>query len=322
MDKCIERGTILVESVELLDEIEIRNFQEGDMPLLGELYNSVNSRENATFWWVGDSDNWVNVFCAFEQGKMIAKGQVSIIDIVPSGRSAESKHLIYLNLKTIAERETDLNLLEQLYPYLYSRAMELKESLSHEHGTLLCVGNDPSENANSQFFIQQKGFRHRESLFTMERDLTQSIPELQISDDLQCTPWAMESSQEEIEYLQLEAQIWPDTALGMERLSQYKQNPLWTAMVVREADTIVGSLMAWREEGKGVIEDVFVREPWRNRGIAKYMLIQALNYLKGNGLESAELMVLTTNNSALSLYGSVGFNMIKEEVRYCVELSK
>ncbi|MEC0089479.1 GNAT family N-acetyltransferase [Paenibacillus macquariensis] len=290
------------------------------MPLLGELYNSVTSRENATFWWVGDPDNWVNVFCAFEQGKMVAKGQVSIINIVPSGRSADSKHLIYLNLKTIQERESDHNLLELLYPYLYSRALELKESLSHEHGTLLCVGNDSSEIANSQFFIQEKGYRHKESLFTMERDLKQPILEVQLSEGLQCTPWAMDSSQEEFEYLQLDAEIWPDTPIGMERLSQNKQNPLWISIVVREVDTMVGSLMAWREEETGVIEDVLVREPWRNRGIAKYMLTQAMKYLKGNGLESAELMVLTTNNNALSLYESMGFNRIKEEVRYCIDL--
>ncbi|OAB36955.1 acetyltransferase [Paenibacillus macquariensis subsp. defensor] len=304
----------------MLGEIEIRNFQEGDMPLLGELYNSVTSRENATFWWVGDPDNWVNVFCAFEQGKMVAKGQVSIINIVPSGRSADSKHLIYLNLKTIQERESDHNLLELLYPYLYSRALELKESLSQEHGTLLCVGNDSSEITNSQFFIQQKGFHHKESLFRMRRDLNQSIPELLISDDLPFKHWTMDSSQEENEYLELEAAIWPDTPLGLERLTQYKQNPLWTAMNVREEDTIVGSLMAWRDEDGGVIEDVFVREPWRNRGIAKYLLTQALSYLKDNGLESAELMVLTSNDNALSLYESVGFQMIQEEVRYCVDL--
>ncbi|MEJ1715197.1 hypothetical protein SMA37_26650, partial [Escherichia coli] len=84
----------------------------------------------------------VNVFCAFENGKMVAKGQVEVFNIVPVGRSAESKHAIYLNLKTVPERESDLNLLEQLYSYLFSRAKELKESLSQEYATLLFVGND------------------------------------------------------------------------------------------------------------------------------------------------------------------------------------
>lgn len=316
-----ERGMLLGNLDPLLKRIEVRNFQQNDMPLLGELYNSVNSRENATFWWVGDSDNWANVFCAFEDGEMVAKGQVEVFNIVPAGRSVESKHAIYLNLKTVPERESDLILLELLYSYLFSRAMELKESLSQEYATLLCVGNDASETINSQFFIQEKGFRHMSSLFTMRRDLKDPISVLPLRNEFQLRHWKMESSYEESEYLELDAEVWPDTPLGLERLSQHKQNPLWTAMVVREADTIVGSLMVWREEDKGMIEPVFVRAPWRNRGIAKYMLTQALTYLKINGLESAELMVLTTNESALSLYESVGFNRMKEEIRYAIELS-
>lgn len=84
------------------------------MPLLGELYQSLRSKENTIFWWIGDEDNWVNVYCAFEGGKMVAKGQVDIINIVPSGRSKDTKHSIYVNLKTIPERESDYDLLEQV----------------------------------------------------------------------------------------------------------------------------------------------------------------------------------------------------------------
>ncbi|MNJ64865.1 putative acetyltransferase [compost metagenome] len=91
-------------------------------------------------------------------------------------------------------------------------------------------------------------------------------------------------------------------------------------MVIRQADAIVGGLMAWQEVDHGVIEDVFVREPWRKRGIAKYLLAQALKYLRANQLQSATLMVLTTNKSALALYESVGFCPDKEEIRYFTKL--
>lgn len=79
--------------------------------------------------------------------------------------------------------------------------------------------------------------------------------------------------------------------------------------------------MAWQEEDHGVIEDVFVREPWRKRGIAKYLLTEALRYLKSNQLQYANLMVLTTNKSALTLYESVGFYADKEEIRYFTQLN-
>jgi len=27
------------------------------------------AKENTTFWWIGDEDNWSNVYCAFEDRK-------------------------------------------------------------------------------------------------------------------------------------------------------------------------------------------------------------------------------------------------------------
>ncbi|EWH32382.1 GNAT family N-acetyltransferase [Lysinibacillus sp. fkY74-1] len=301
-------------------EFFIRNFEHGDMPLLGELYQSVTAKDNATFWWVGDEDNWSNVYCAFEDGKMVAKGQVSIINVVPPGRSKENNHSIYINLKTISEREQDITLLDKVYQYLLTRAKQLKVTLPQEYGTILCVGNDSKETANNQFFIQ-KGYLPLNSLYSMNRDLTEPVVELKLQEEFQFSHWSMETSSEERDYLNIEAEIWPDAPLGLNRLSEYKKNKLWTSMVIRQIDTIVGGLMTWQEEDYGVIEDVFVREPWRKRGIAKFTLTQALKYLKSHKLQKATLMVLTTNKSALSLYESVGFYTDKEEIRYFTKLN-
>nr|WP_260987023.1 GNAT family N-acetyltransferase [Paenibacillus terrae] len=304
---------------QLSPETVIRNFQHADMPLLGDLYQSVTAKGNVVFWWVGDEDNWNNVYCAFEKGKMVAKGQVSIINVVPPGRSKENRHSIYMNLKTIPERNNDLELLEKVYLYLLARAHQLKETLSEEYGTMLCVGNDSSETANNQFFIQ-KGYLHLNSLYRMNRNLAEPIPELGLQDGYHFAYWKMETPSEEQQYLDVEAEIWPDTPLGLNRLSEYKKNHIWTSMVIRQTDIIVGGLMTWQEEDHGVIEDVFVRESWRNRGVAKYLLTQALRYLRSNHLNNANLMVVTSNKTALSLYESVGFYTELEEVRYFIPL--
>lgn len=270
------------------------------MPLLGELYQSVTAKDNATFWWVGDEDNWSNVYWAFEDGKMVAKGQVSIINVVPPGRSKENNHSIYINLKTISEREQDITLLDKVYQYLLTRAKQLKVTLPQEYGTILCVGNDSKETANNQFFIQ-KGYLPLNSLYSMNRDLTEPVVELKLQEEFQFSHWSMETSSEERDYLNIEAEIWPDAPLGLNRLSEYKKNKLWTSMVIRQIDTIVGGLMTWQEEDYGVIEDVYVREPWRKRGIAKFTLTQALKYLKSHKLQKATLMVLTTKISLISI---------------------
>lgn len=298
----------------------IRHFQKEDMPSLGELYKSVTAKKNATFWWVGDEENWGNVYCAFEGGRMVAKGQVSVVNVVPPGRPPENKHAIYVNLKTVPEREHDEELLEKLYRLLYQKASELKQNLPQEYGTTLCVGNDSTEAANNSFFIE-KGFRRLNSLFRMRRELDQPVGERALDAAFQFSPWQMETLEEERQYLQVEAEIWPDTPLGAERLAEYKKQPLWTSLVIRDKSTLAAGLMAWQEEDHGIIEDVFVREPWRQRGFAKFLLTQGLQYLHAHGLPYACLTVLTTNQSALSLYESVGFYVEREEVRYFTELA-
>ena len=299
---------------------EIRNYKQDDWAQLGELYGAVSAEGNAVFWWIGEEENWVNVYCAFEDGKMVAKGQVSIINIVPPGRLAENKHSIYLNLKTLPDRANDTVLLDTIYSYLYERALRLKETLSCEYGTQLCVGNDHAEHLNNQYFTESKGFRHLISLYQMKRNLDEPISMLSLDSDFLCYDWMMETAQEESDYLEMDAEVWPDTPLGLNRLVEYKQKPLWKAIAVREQNTNVGSLMVWKDEDKGSIEDVFVRSPWRKRGVAKFMLTEALNYFKMHGLESAHLMVLTDNNHALQLYESVGFRAESEEIRFYIDL--
>ncbi|WP_353049557.1 GNAT family N-acetyltransferase [Paenibacillus sp. ISL-20] len=122
-------------------------------------------------------------------------------------------------------------------------------------------------------------------------------------------------------YLKLEAEIWPETPLGLERLREYKEHSSWTATNVLEGDTIIGSTMAWLDEGNvGVIEDVFVRDPWRQRGIAKYLLYRAMSYLQDQGSASVKLEVKAANEAALSLYQSVGFAKDQEEHRFYLSL--
>lgn len=294
-------------------------FQQKDLPLLGELYQAITAEGNAIFWWVGDQEHWENVYCAFEDGKMVAKGQVSIIDTVPPGRPANNYHSIYINLKALPQRDEDYDLLEQVYQPLLHRAQQLKATLLGEHETRLCVGNLKEESLNLEFFIQ-RGFMYLNSLFGMSRSLKMPIPITEIPEGLLYSPWSMATPEEESAYLDIEAEIWPDTPLGHHRLAEYKQKPGWTALVVREQNEIVASLMVWQEAGYGVIEDVFVRKPWRQRGIAKYLLTQALSYLQARHLPYASLMALTTNQSALTLYQSLGFTVDREEIRYSITI--
>lgn len=52
----------------------------------------------------------------------------------------------------------------------------------------------------------------------MNRDLNEPIPELKPQEGFQFSYWKMETSREERDYLDVEAEIWPDTPLGLTRM--------------------------------------------------------------------------------------------------------
>lgn len=300
----------------------IRNFQQADMPLLGDFYQAVTEGRKVVFWWIGPEQNWENVYCAFENDWMVAKGQVEVINAVRDGSPQESKHTIYLNLKVLPERESDYELLNQIYEKLYNRALELKKLLSTNYETNLCVGNFETEVSNNQFFVTEKGFKQLNTLYTMNRDLNEPIESVNlVKPDLKWEHWQMNSFEEEKEYLEVEAEIWPDAVLGINRLREYKNHKYWTSITIRENGAIIASTMAWKEDEIGVIEEVFVRKQWRKQGIAKFLLITALTYLKEKGLKEAKLMVDTQNDKALNLYKSIGFEVTEEEKRFFIELN-
>lgn len=63
---------------------------------------------------------------------------------------------------------------------------------------------------------------------------------------------------------------------------------------------------------RGHTQDVFVRRPWRRRGLARSLLVQSVEMFREMGMEETALGVDTQNPSgALRLYESVGYRAVK-----------
>lgn len=62
---------------------------------------------------------------------------------------------------------------------------------------------------------------------------------------------------------------------------------------------------------RGYTQDVFVRRPWRRRGLARSLLVQSIQMFRAMGMEETALGVDTQNPSgALALYESLGYRPI------------
>jgi len=63
---------------------------------------------------------------------------------------------------------------------------------------------------------------------------------------------------------------------------------------------------------RGYTEEICVRSPWRQRGLARSLLVQSINMFKNMGFEETALGVDASNESgALVLYESVGYQVVR-----------
>ena len=83
-------------------------------------------------------------------------------------------------------------------------------------------------------------------------------------------------------------------------------------MVLNRIDTTANAAHCRK---RGYTEHVFVRRPWRGRGLASALLARSLELLKAQGMEEAELGVDVENASgAHALYERMGFRTFSTDI--------
>ena len=66
------------------------------------------------------------------------------------------------------------------------------------------------------------------------------------------------------------------------------------------------------ERRRGYTQDIFVRRPWRRRGLARSLLVQSIRMFREMGMAETALGVDTQNPSgALRLYESTGYREVQ-----------
>jgi mycothiol synthase len=91
---------------------------------------------------------------------------------------------------------------------------------------------------------------------------------------------------------------------------------LW--LVAWDGNQVAGAAInVVHQGGWGETDDLFVRRPWRKRGLGRALLIGSLHLFKARGLTTAGLGVDVDNRSnAVGLYESNGYRPYQREVSY------
>jgi mycothiol synthase len=103
--------------------------------------------------------------------------------------------------------------------------------------------------------------------------------------------------------------------------------PLW--MVAWDGDQVAGMVLNRVDQEqnekyqrkRAYTQDIFVRRPWRRRGLARSLLVQSIQMFREMGMEETALGVDTQNPSgALGLYESVGYQAVRRHTFFSKEM--
>ena len=116
---------------------------------------------------------------------------------------------------------------------------------------------------------------------------------------------------------------WQEEDYLMESNSPTFNPDLW--QIAWDGNEVAGGILNFvdaeenRSHGRlrGYTEYVFVRKPWRKRGLARILLARSLNLFYQAGMSEAALTVDAENTSeAVKLYADMGFQTVKKSAVY------
>ncbi len=166
------------------------------------------------------------------------------------------------------------------------------------------------------------GYEDQWHLFEMRRPNLENIPDYKLPPGIELRPVTRENFRQVFSGANeafLDERSFTEERWGEEGYQRILASPdlrldLW--QVAWEDDQVVGGVAviiseqenAAMNRKRGWTEAVFVRRPWRRRGIARALLASSLRALKEIGMEEAALGVDTDNPSgALRIYQHMGY---------------
>lgn len=264
-----------------------------------------------------------DVFCAFHpNGQMLG---YSVLYVNSPHNDPPSPHVVWAEVKVLPSMNHLVGLRENLMEQILRRLREilLDQSLRKVEINFQYF---PYE-TDSIAFVTSKGYRNQGSVYSMQRDLEHPLPSIHLPPGFLLKPWRLETDFEREQYIHARNLCFPNVPISLEEWIYFMGSPSWstaTNFAVFAADELAGCLTAyWDEENNrnqgtkiGYTEYIFVCPQWRGKGLASAMIASALEYLKTNGMHSAQLQANTNNREALALYERLGYVVVQESGLY------
>jgi Acetyltransferases len=287
---------------------QIRNYIECDAGKIGEFDKILELSYRYYFDFVPE-----NIFCAINSNEeILGVGHIEPHDtwnlINRDDVSSDFVYKMVLCISLNPQFSYSENLKDDLLKRLIDRAIEIREQYPHKKIRVFKWLS--SEDYNEIDFYLSQGFVAFQNSIVMKYDLSQRIPDIRKPEGITVNMSKLESEEELKQYHEAESIAFSGIVWSMNLLRWYRGGPEWICFSVFNENHLIGSSMTWMiTEERSAIENIFVMPEWRNKNIAKYMITEALKYLKNKGKSIATLSVHGDNKPAISLYNSLGFKM-------------
>jgi ribosomal protein S18 acetylase RimI-like enzyme len=177
--------------------------------------------------------------------------------------------------------------------------------------------------------LQTEGYKAIRYMFSMVRPISQPLPDAPMPPGLEVRP-VREGQARAIIVASDEAfcDHWGHRPLTENRVQQWMEHPTFDPTLWKVAwagDEIAGGVLGFVDRAeneqydrkRGYTEDIWVRRPWRRRGLARSLLVQSIQMFAEMGMEETELGVDVQNpHGALRLYESVGYRLDRRNTVY------
>ncbi|MHB0878894.1 MAG: GNAT family N-acetyltransferase [Anaerolineae bacterium] len=260
-------------------------------------------------------DGGHNVLCAFATDGALL-GYTAAFAGAPPAAGSGYPLIIWAVVKVDPALAQPLPVQEALYERLLGRVAELRPTLPPGAVELRFEYLPTDTPAIDDAYA--RGFTHVASAYGMGRDLALPIETAPAPAEVAVRQWKIEGEEGQRRYLEARNRCFVHAPWNLASLRYLLASPLWqegTSITAFDGEEVIGSVLAyWDEEANartgvsgGYTEEVFVVPEWRGRGIGRYLLAEALCYLRRHGLARAELQVLVSNDAALDLYRGLGY---------------
>jgi ribosomal protein S18 acetylase RimI-like enzyme len=180
-----------------------------------------------------------------------------------------------------------------------------------------------------EVLLQREGYTPIRYGYAMVRPISAPLPEAPTPPGLEVRP-VQEGHVRAILAASDEAfrDHWGHRPLTEDDLQHWMSHPtfdptLWK--VAWEGDEIAGGVLGYVDRAenaqynrqRGYTEEIWVRRPWRRRGLARSLLVQSIQMFAEMGMEETALGVDVQNpHGALRLYESVGYRVERRNTVY------